>query len=112
MGENAIADRGMKPVGDAGSYQCVLGGCASMACSHHGVLHWAEPMTGLTREEAAELAGVSSHTPNGWVASDSLRSSLPDRPLRFTAADVLTAKHVAHAGEVVPRWRDDPVHAG
>ena len=69
-------------------------------------------MKRLTRQEAAELAGVSFHTLNGWVGSGYLRSSLPDRPLRFTEADVLAARALAHAGDVVPRWRADPVRAG
>ena len=69
-------------------------------------------MKRLTRQDAADLAGVSFSTINGWVANGALRSSLPDRPLRFTEADVLTAKHLAHAGDAVPRWRDAPHRAG
>ena len=69
-------------------------------------------MTGLTRKQAADLAGVSFHTINGWVMHGYLRSSLPDRPLRFTVAEVRDAQAIAHAGDVVPRWRADPVHAG
>jgi excisionase family DNA binding protein len=69
-------------------------------------------MTGLTRKQAADLAGVSEPTIKGWVKSGSLRSSLPGRPPRYTVADVRDAQAAAHAGDVVLRWRADPVHAG
>jgi excisionase family DNA binding protein len=70
------------------------------------------PMTGLTRKEAAELAGVSEDTIRGWLRRGHLRSSLPGRPPRFTVADVHDAQAAAHLGDVLPRWRADPVHAG
>ena len=69
-------------------------------------------MTGLTRKQAAELAGVSEATISGWVSRGFLRPALPDRPLRFTVAEVRDAQAAAHAGDVVPRWRADPLHAG
>jgi transcriptional regulator with XRE-family HTH domain len=68
-------------------------------------------MTGLTRKQAAELAGVSEATIRGWERNGTL-PALPGRPPRFTAADVRDAQAVAHAGDVVPRWRADPMHAG
>lgn len=68
-------------------------------------------MTGLTRKQAAELVGVSEATIRGWERNGTL-PSLPGRPPRFTAADVRDAQAVAHAGDVVPRWRADPVRAG
>ena len=68
-------------------------------------------MTGLTRKEAAELAGVSEATIRGWQRNGSL-ASLPGRSPRFAAAEVREAQAVAHAGDVVPRWRADPAHAG
>ena len=68
-------------------------------------------MTGLTRKQAAELAGVSEATIRGWQRNGSL-ASLPGRSPRFAAAEVREAQAVAHAGDVVPRWRADPAHAG
>ena len=69
-------------------------------------------MAGLTRKEATELAGVSEDTIKGWLTRGFLRSSFPGRPPRYTMADVRDAQVEAHAGDVVPRWRADPVHAG
>ena len=69
------------------------------------------PMTDLTRKQAAELAGVSEATIRGWQRKGTL-SVLPGRSPRYTAADVRDAQAVEHAGDVVPRWRADPVHAG
>lgn len=68
-------------------------------------------MTGLTRKQAAELAGVSEDTIRGWVAHGHL-VPLPGRPPRYTAADVHAAQVIAHAGDVLPRWRANPVSAG
>ncbi len=68
-------------------------------------------MTGLTRKQAAELAGVSEDTIKGWVERGHL-VSLPGRPPRYTAADVQAAQVMAHAGDVLPRWRANPVYAG
>ena len=69
-------------------------------------------MMGLTRQEAADLAGVSLQTVKSWLRSGYLRSSLPGRPPRYTVADVREAQAAAHAGDVVPRWRADQVRAG
>jgi len=62
-------------------------------------------MTGLTRKEAAELAGVSTQTIAGWVSSGHLQQP-------YTVEAVLTAQQVAHVGDVVPRWRADQIRAG
>ena len=68
-------------------------------------------MSGLTRKQAAELVGVSEDTIRGWVANGHL-VPLPGRPPRYTAADVQAAQVVAHAGDVLPRWRANPAYAG
>jgi excisionase family DNA binding protein len=62
-------------------------------------------MTGLTRKQAAALAGVSEQTINGWRGSGYLHQP-------YTVEKVLAAQQAVHAGEVVPRWRADPVYAG
>ena len=62
-------------------------------------------MTGLTRKQAAALVGVHEQTIEGWQKSGHLR-----RP--FTVEAVLAAQHVVHLGDVIPRWRADPTHAG
>jgi transcriptional regulator with XRE-family HTH domain len=69
-------------------------------------------MTGLTRKQAAALVGVSEHTIVGWRSRGYLQPSLPGRPQRYTVEEVLAAQQVAHVGDVVPRWRANPVHAG
>lgn len=69
-------------------------------------------MSGLTRKQAAELAGVSEYTIMGWLKREFLRSSLPGRPPRYTVEDVRDAQAIAHAGDVVPRWRADQARAG
>lgn len=69
-------------------------------------------MSELTYQEAAELVGVSEATVRGWVSSGHLRPSLPGHPPRFTVAEVREAQVIAHAGDVVPRWRANPVRAG
>lgn len=69
------------------------------------------PMEGLTRKQAAELAGVSEDTIKGWVERGHL-APLPGRPPRYTAAAVHAAQGIAHAGDVLPRWRANPVYAG
>ena len=74
-------------------------------------VQYAVSMSGLTRKQAAQLVGVSEATIRGWQRKGSL-PSLPGHPPRFTAADVRDAQAVAHAGDVVPRWRAEPVHAG
>ena len=62
-------------------------------------------MTGLTRKQAAELAGVSTHTIASWQKRGHLQ-----RP--YTVEAVLAAQQVAHLGEVIPWWRADRVRAG
>lgn len=69
-------------------------------------------MTGLTIKEAAQLAGVSEATVKGWVRTGLLRQSLSGHRRRFTAEDLRNAQHLAHAGNVLPRWRGDPGYAG
>jgi excisionase family DNA binding protein len=68
-------------------------------------------MDGLSRKQAAELAGVSEDTIKGWVERGHL-VSLPGRPPRYTTVDVRAAQGIAHAGDVLPRWRANPVNAG
>jgi len=62
-------------------------------------------MTGLSRKEVAELAGVSEHTIVGWQSSGYLHQP-------YTAEKVLAVQQAVHVGDVVPRWRADPIHAG
>jgi excisionase family DNA binding protein len=67
-------------------------------------------MDGLTRKEAAELIGVTEDTIKGWLRTGYLRRRQPGK--RLTAEDVLGAQRNAHAGDVIPRWREDPVRVG
>lgn len=69
-------------------------------------------MTGLSAREAAELIGVPHATIGGWVRRGILRPSLPGKLRRITLADLEAAQRTVHAGDVVPRWREDPRHAG
>lgn len=62
-------------------------------------------MTGLTRKQAAALAGVNEQTIAGWQSSGHLQ-----RP--YTVASVLAAQQLSHLGDVVPRWRANRVRAG
>lgn len=62
-------------------------------------------MIGLTRKEAAALVGVSEQTIVGWQTSGYLHQP-------YTAEAVLAAQQAVHIGDVVPRWRANPIHAG
>jgi excisionase family DNA binding protein len=76
--------------------------------SHHPsprVAQYDVLMSGLTRKQAAELAGVSTQTILGWQKSGHLQ-----RP--YTVDAVLAAQQVANLGEVIPWWRSDRVRAG
>lgn len=69
-------------------------------------------MAGLTRKQAAALAGVSEETVKGWLRRGVLRPALPGRTQRLLPEDVLAAQRQWHAGPVVPVWRADPPAAG
>lgn len=62
-------------------------------------------MSGLTRKQAAVLAGVSTPTIVSWQKSGHLHQP-------FTTEAVLAAQQTVHVGDVVPRWRADQVRAG
>lgn len=69
-------------------------------------------MTGLSRQEAADLVGVSEGTIRNWLRRGLLRPSLPGVSRRITPVDLLTAQRTAHLGDIIPRWRADARHAG
>jgi excisionase family DNA binding protein len=69
-------------------------------------------MNGLTTKEAAELIGVSEQTVKGWLRRGYLRQALPGPTHRLLPEDVYDAQRNAHAGDLVPRWREDPSRAG
>src|SRR5690348_9479864 len=56
-------------------------------------------MKGLSRKEAAALAGVSESTIIGWQVTGLLRPALPGKKHRLTAEDVLVARQLAHGGD-------------
>ena len=70
------------------------------------------PMTGLSRKQAAALAGVSEHTIAYWTKRGLLPTGRSGIAQASSPEEILAAQQVVHAGDVVPRWRADPVYAG
>jgi excisionase family DNA binding protein len=66
----------------------------------------------LTITKAAERAGVSRLTIRGWIVQGYLRATKVDNLLRIAPADLIATQQQQHAGDVLPRWRADPAHAG
>jgi excisionase family DNA binding protein len=69
-------------------------------------------MTGLTRKQAAELAGVSEATISYWVKRGLLPAPRPGFAHALNPNAVLAAQQAVHVGDIVPRWRANPTHAG
>ena len=69
-------------------------------------------MDGLSRKQAAELAGVSEDIIGYWLKRGLLRPARKRAVNTLRPEDVLAAKQIAYAGEVLPRWRNNRVHAG
>ena len=66
----------------------------------------------LTVAEAARQVAVSRHIIQCWCASGHLAVVLIDRRRPIRPADLLAAQSVAHAGGVVPVWRQDQQRVG
>jgi len=69
-------------------------------------------MDGLSRKQAAALAGVSEDTIAYWTKRQLLPASRSGVAQASSPEEVLAAKQAVHAGDVVPRWRADPLRAG
>lgn len=70
--------------------------------------------TVLTRRAAAARVGVTPATVTGWIRSGYLAVVRPDpggHHGNIRPADLEAAHDIAHAGGIVPRWRQDPKFA-
>ena len=72
-----------------------------------------QPLTEfLTVKEAAQEAGVSRSTVNGWITGGKLPAILIDGRRRIRPADLAVTHATTHLGGVVPAWRRDRRRAG
>jgi excisionase family DNA binding protein len=66
----------------------------------------------LTITEAAQQAGVSFATVNGWAREGKLPIVRIAGRRYIRPADLATVQQATHLDGVVPAWRQDPQHAG
>ena len=66
----------------------------------------------LTVTQAAQLAGVSRHTVSGWITNGQLPAVRVDGRRLIRPADLAATQARAHAGDVVPAWRQHRRRAG
>jgi excisionase family DNA binding protein len=66
----------------------------------------------LSAREAARPAGIFQHSITRWCALDSLPATKQDDCWRIAPDDLMATLKARYAGDVVPRWRFDPVRAG
>jgi excisionase family DNA binding protein len=66
----------------------------------------------LSVAQAAQLAGVSRYTVRGWIANGHLVAVRINGRRYVRAEDLAATQARAHAGEVVPTWRQNRHRAG
>ena len=66
----------------------------------------------LSVAQAAQLAGVSRYTVRGWIANGQLPAVRSNGRRYVRAEDLAATQARAHAGQVVPAWRQHRRRAG